>query len=39
MNDPYDLNRFVLAQQDDYEQALTGVKNGRKRPHWMWCIQ
>jgi uncharacterized protein (DUF1810 family) len=31
MNDPHDLNRFLLAQQDDYERALAEVKNGRKR--------
>ena len=38
MNDPYDLNRFVLAQQGDYEQALAEIKAGRKRTHWMWYI-
>ena len=38
MNDPYDLNRFVLAQQDDYEHALKEIKNGHKRSHWMWYI-
>jgi uncharacterized protein (DUF1810 family) len=38
MNDPHDLNRFLLAQQDDYDRALAEVKNGRKRTHWMWYI-
>ena len=38
MNDPHDLNRFLLAQQDEYERALAEVKNGRKRTHWMWYI-
>jgi uncharacterized protein (DUF1810 family) len=38
MNDPHDLNRFLLAQQDNYECALAEVKNGRKRTHWMWYI-
>jgi uncharacterized protein (DUF1810 family) len=38
MNDPHDLNRFLLAQQDDYERALAEIKNGRKRTHWMWYI-
>ena len=38
MNDPHDLNRFVLAQQHDYEHALREVTNGRKRSHWMWYI-
>ena len=38
MNDPHDLDRFVLAQQDDYTHALAEVTNGRKRTHWMWYI-
>lgn len=37
-NDPYDLNRFVQAQEFDYERALSEVKNGRKQSHWMWYI-
>lgn len=36
--DPYDLNRFVQAQQGDYERALTEIRGGRKRSHWMWYI-
>ncbi len=38
MNDPHDLNRFVRAQEDDYETALREITNGRKRSHWMWYI-
>ena len=38
MDDPYDLNRFVLAQDDNYEQALSEIKSGRKRSHWMWYV-
>ncbi len=38
MNDPFDLNRFVRAQQGDYERALAEMENGRKRSHWMWYI-
>jgi uncharacterized protein (DUF1810 family) len=37
-NDPYDLNRFVRAQKDDYEHALAEIVSGRKRTHWMWYI-
>ena len=37
-NDPYDLNRFVRAQDGDYEQALSEIMSGRKRSHWMWYI-
>lgn len=33
-----DLTRFVDAQANDYAQALTEIKNGRKRSHWMWYI-
>jgi len=32
------LKRFVDAQQSDYQTALTEIKNGRKRSHWMWYI-
>ena len=38
MDDPYDLDRFVRAQRDDYEQALQEIASGRKRSHWMWYI-
>ena len=38
MDDPYDLNRFVQAQHDDYATALAEIKRGRKRSHWMWYI-
>ena len=37
-NDPYDLTRFVRAQEHDYEQALSEIRSGRKRTHWMWYI-
>ena len=30
-DDPHDLNRFVRAQADSYEQALAEVTAGRKR--------
>ena len=38
MDDPYDLERFVRAQRDDYELALSEIVTGRKRSHWMWYI-
>jgi uncharacterized protein (DUF1810 family) len=37
-DDPYALTRFVRAQEKDYEQALSEIRNGRKRTHWMWYI-
>jgi uncharacterized protein (DUF1810 family) len=37
-SDPYDLNRFVQTQKDDYAQALSEIREGRKYSHWMWYI-
>jgi uncharacterized protein (DUF1810 family) len=37
-NDPYDLDRFVRAQESDFQQALSEIMSGRKRSHWMWFI-
>jgi len=37
-DDPYDLARFVEAQQRDYERALSEIHAGRKRSHWMWYV-
>jgi uncharacterized protein (DUF1810 family) len=37
-DDPHLLKRFVLAQQDDYQQALNEIRSGRKRSHWMWYV-
>jgi uncharacterized protein (DUF1810 family) len=37
-DDPYDLNRFVRAQEDDYAPALSEIRSGKKRTHWMWYI-
>jgi uncharacterized protein (DUF1810 family) len=34
----YDLERFVEAQDGAYEQALTEIRAGAKRSHWMWFI-
>lgn len=38
IDDPYELNRFLRAQEDHYRQALSEVRGGRKRTHWMWFI-
>ena len=34
----YNLTRFYKAQEMDYETALSEIKSGRKRSHWMWYI-
>ncbi|WP_027302733.1 DUF1810 domain-containing protein [Rudanella lutea] len=38
MTDPYNLQRFIDAQEGVYERALLEIRNGRKRSHWMWFI-
>jgi len=37
-NDPFDLDRFVRAQAADYDRALSELRGGQKRSHWMWYI-
>jgi uncharacterized protein (DUF1810 family) len=36
--DADELNRFVDAQQGIYEIALSEIRQGRKRSHWMWFV-
>jgi uncharacterized protein (DUF1810 family) len=36
--DPFDLSRFLAAQEGVYESALQELRAGRKRSHWMWFI-
>ena len=38
LNDPFDLKRFVDAQQGVYATALAEIRGGEKRSHWMWFI-
>jgi len=38
MPDPYNLQRFVAAQQDVIEEAYVQLRAGRKTGHWMWFI-
>jgi uncharacterized protein (DUF1810 family) len=40
MSDPYDLQRFVDAQDrgGTYERALQELRAGRKTSHWMWFV-
>lgn len=32
------MERFLVAQERDYEIALSEIRNGRKKSHWMWYI-
>lgn len=36
--DPFDLERFISAQEGIYSQVLAEIKRGQKRSHWMWYI-
>ena len=38
MNDPYDLQRFVRAQDTNFESARDELQRGRKTSHWMWYV-
>ena len=35
---PYDLQRFVDAQNSVYGRVCAELRNGRKQSHWMWFI-
>jgi uncharacterized protein (DUF1810 family) len=38
MTAPYDLNRFIEAQQGVYEDVVDELNRGRKTGHWIWYI-
>jgi uncharacterized protein (DUF1810 family) len=38
MNDPYNLQRFIDAQNPIYEQVCSELRQGCKTGHWMWFI-
>ena len=40
MDDPYDLQRFVDAQNQGatYDRALEELRRGHKASHWMWFV-
>lgn len=38
LTDAHNLQRFRDAQRDVYATALTEIRAGRKRTHWMWFI-
>ena len=37
-NDPFELQRFVAAQNGIYDVALEELRRGSKRSHWIWFI-
>jgi uncharacterized protein (DUF1810 family) len=38
MADPFDLERFVQAQEPVIADVRRELRAGRKRTHWMWFI-
>ncbi|HEY1491383.1 MAG TPA: DUF1810 domain-containing protein [Steroidobacteraceae bacterium] len=38
MQDPFDLQRFVNAQQPVFAQVIAELSAGQKRSHWMWYV-
>jgi uncharacterized protein (DUF1810 family) len=38
MIDPYDLQRFVDAQDPVYDKVCCELQDGRKKSHWMWFV-
>jgi uncharacterized protein (DUF1810 family) len=37
-SDPYDLQRFLLAQEPVYPTVVAELRAGAKLTHWMWFI-
>lgn len=33
-----DIERFLKAQENDYDRALSEIRSGHKRSHWIWYI-
>ena len=38
MNDPFDLDRFVRAQDPVFGRVIDELRAGAKRSHWMWFV-
>lgn len=38
MTDPFDLNRFVQAQNPVFGAVQAELARGRKQTHWMWFV-
>ncbi len=38
MKDRFDLQRFVSAQERQYNDAISELKSGRKLTHWIWFV-
>lgn len=38
MSDPFDLERFVTAQNPVFEEVRAELRRGCKKGHWMWFV-
>jgi uncharacterized protein (DUF1810 family) len=38
MADKWNLERFVLAQEDSYDDVKSELRTGQKQSHWMWFV-
>ncbi|MBC9876112.1 DUF1810 domain-containing protein [Bradyrhizobium sp. INPA01-394B] len=38
MTDPFDLERFLKAQEPVFRDVLGELARGRKQTHWMWFV-
>ncbi|BBY67052.1 DUF1810 domain-containing protein [Mycolicibacterium helvum] len=38
MDDPFDLQRFIDAQDRMYDRAVAELRAGTKHSHWIWFI-
>lgn len=38
MEDKFNLQRFIDAQRNTYENALKELNHGKKSSHWMWYV-
>ncbi|PWC35876.1 DUF1810 domain-containing protein [Azospirillum sp. TSO35-2] len=37
-DDPFDLQRFIDAQEPVFTAVMNELRDGRKRSHWMWFV-
>jgi uncharacterized protein (DUF1810 family) len=37
-SDPFNLTRFVSAQEHTFDRGLSELRRGHKESHWMWFI-
>lgn len=38
MEDPYNLQRFITAQEKVWNNVVTELQQGKKQTHWMWFV-